>query len=273
MKIFIIILHFGDPKVTSDCIKSIISNRLSFEKIIVVDNGGNFEPSFENNLKVFKNRKNLGFAAGVNIGIKYALLKKADYILLLNNDTIVEEDFLSKLIAKSLKENIGILAPAIKFHKSGKVVYDLGGKLNVLFGRTTHNEVDKLDGNKLQVVDYVSGCCMLIKRQVLEKVGFFDERFFLYYEDVDFCLRAKKAGFKTYVLPSVSVYHKLSKSVGGVSNIAVYNQTKSALLFGKKYFGSFRLPNLLFIFSQSIYIFLKNPKVGKAAFLAIYRNL
>lgn len=270
MKIFIIVLHFGDPKITLNCIKSIFASKLDFAELVVVDNNQNFDAlNFKSRIGILRNKKNLGFAGGVNVGIKHALARGADYVLLLNNDTIVRQNFLNTLVKFGEQfENAGILGPAIKFRKDGKFVYDVGGKLNRIFGRTTHEEVYKILSKKPRIADYISGCTMLIKKDVFEKAGLFDDRFFLYYEDVDFCIRAKSKGFLTYVLPEVSIEHELSKSVGKDSAAAVYNQTKSALQFGKKHFSKTVIFNRFFIIAQSIYIFMKNPKIGVHAILA-----
>lgn len=271
-KVFIIVLHFGDKEVTNRCLKSIFIAKLNFEQLIVVDNSNNFSSSggLKNVIKIIKNKKNLGFSGGVNVGIKDALSNGADYILLLNNDTFVKENFLRQLLRFAGQfENAGIVGPAIKFERNGKVIYDIGGKVNKIFGRTTHTEVSRVRDKNERVVDYVSGCCMLIKKEVLEKVGLFDESFFLYYEDVDFCLRAKNKGFLTYILPSVYVGHELSNSVGKVSPIAVYHQTRSALLFGKKYFKKTLLLNRLFIVAQTLYFLIKKPMAGIRAIKAL----
>lgn len=270
MKTFIIILHFGDPAVTLDCVRSVIAKKLNFTELVVVDNNQNFDPkNFKGKIEILKNKKNLGFAGGVNVGIKYALSKKVDYILLLNNDTIVKNDFLKEIVTfMKLNETVGIASPAIKYKRGRSTVYDTGGKINKLFGRTTHNEVSQVLNKKPRQVDYVSGCCMLVKKEVFEKIGLFDERFFLYYEDVDFCIRAKNKGFFSYVLPEVFIEHALSKTVGKDSKVAVYNQTKSALQFGRKHFKSVLVLHRIFIIAQSTYVFIKNPKVGFSALLA-----
>ena len=277
MRIYIIVLHFGPLEVTLDCLRSIFANKLDFKELVVVDNNQNFnleDPKLQKKVKIIKNKKNMGFAGGVNVGIKYALSKKADYVLLLNNDTIIKQDFLNTLIKFSEKfENAGIVSPAIKFRKNGKFVYDIGGRLNKVFGRTTHEEVFRIIDRKSRQVDYVSGCAMLVKKEVFKKIGLFDEQFFLYYEDVDFCMRAKNKGFLSYVCPEVSIEHELSKSVGRVSPLAVYHQTQSAIKFGKKYYKKTRFLNLMFVFAQSLNIFRKNPKIGNSAFLAFYKNL
>jgi len=123
--------------------------------------------------------------------------------------------------------------------------------------------------------EYVSGCAMLIKTRVLKKVGLFDDQFFLYYEDVDFCLRANKKGFEIWVNPQASISHALSKSAGKGSKVSIYNQTKSALIFGEKYFNSpfKRVFNSSFILFQSILFTVKAPRNGIWAFKAIWDNL
>lgn len=299
-KVFLIILHFGDVKITQKCIESILRYEKEFEEIIVVDNTNKLKiESGElriNSIKIIRNNDNLGYAGGMNKGIEYAMSKKTDYILLLNNDILFEKPILKALIKHiENKKEVGIIGPSIKFVRDSETIYDMGGKVNMLFGRTSHNEVNENEMLKpnLQVfdseiaracgtqgseftegrvrydrvveADYVSGCCMLIKNDVFMKVGLFDEMFFLYYEDVDFCLRAKKAGFKTIVLPDVYVFHNLSQTVGKISSLGVSNQIKSALIFGKKHVGNMFL-NKLFVFFQCFVLLLKKPEMGIIAF-------
>lgn len=283
MKTFIIVLHFGDPKVTEDCLESILKHEKKFEEIIIVDNDTNlrfkiYDLRFKNKIKIIRNEKNLGYAEGMNVGIKYALAKGATHILLLNNDTIFEKPVLSSLVKFLMNQkDAGIVGPAIKFDKNGKIVFDLGGKVNMWLGKTKHTEFSSKDFKKVSPcfarrdlkTDYVSGCCLFIKKEVLEKIGLFDNDYFLYYEDVDFCLRAKKAGFNTYCLPSVYIVHSLSKAVGKDSSKAIYNQIKSALIFGRKHIKN-KIFNKIFVFTQSTYLFLKNPINGISAFKAIF---
>jgi len=275
-KVFVIVLHFGDSTTTNACLKSILKYQSNFERVLVIDNGLNFKTSIHNKrIEIIKPKSNLGYSAGMNIGIKYSLSQKADYVLLLNNDTKTEKDFISALLNLFKREKkLGIAGPAIKFRKSGKIVYDLGGKVNLLIGRTSHHEVKRITNTLPQNVDYVSGCCMLIKKEVLEKIGLLDEKFFLYYEDVDFCLRARKAGFIVSLLPEVSIYHDLSHSIGRNSSKAIYFQTVSGLFFGGKLGGLNKLYNFIYIFLQSVCFFLKNPTNGKYALLAfVNKNL
>ena len=191
--LFIIILNFNGGEDILACLKSLQLIKLPKgwqKEVLVIDNS----------------KKNLGFAKGMNVGIRRAIKNGAEAVLLLNQDTVVEKNFLASL----LENSADIVGPVIKFKRHGRWIYDLGGKINWWLGRTKHLEVL---GIKYQVssIDYVSGCAMMIKRPVLEKIGLLDERYFLYFEDADFCLRAKKAGFKVAVEPKSLIFHKLTE--------------------------------------------------------------
>lgn len=145
---------------------------------------------------------NRGFAKGANLGIKQSLDKGAERVLLINPDAKIS----SRDILKLSTNIADIVSPVLKFKRNGLDVFDFGGKVNLIFGRTTHYENLKPDN-----IDYVSGACMLVKREVFEKIGFLDERFFLYFEDADFCLRAKAAGFTVTVDQDVVVQHNITE--------------------------------------------------------------
>lgn len=272
MKIAVIILHYGDREITKTCIASLQRHETFPYELIVVNNMPEvMSPAMFSKKKiiVINNKKNLGFSGGVNIGIQYALRKKYDAVLLLNNDTTIVKPFLSEL-ADNLYGCIGIAAPAIRFKKDNHVLYDLGGKVNMWTSQTSHREVQKIASKKPVDVMYVSGCCMLITKDVFKKNGLFDERFFLYYEDVDFCLRARQKGFGIIVAPSVTINHALSASAGKMSNIAIYHLTKSLILFGKKYFNSGikKYVHRVFVLYQS-FVFLVKSRYGIYAWKAI----
>lgn len=192
-KLAIIILKFNGEEKLKTCLNSLNLARIAGDwqkEIIIIDN----------------TRNNLGFAAGVNQGIKKAQKLETDAVLLLNQDTQVERDFLSSLLSNPA----GIVAPVIKFHRKGEYVYDFGGKINRWLGRSTHVEFNHRDC-QAQSADYVSGCAMLIRRPVWEKIGLMDERFFLYFEDADYCLRAHRAGFKISVETKSLIEHYLEE--------------------------------------------------------------
>ena len=259
MKIAVVVLNYNGLQETRSCLNSlrrIKKNNIEVE-IIVVDNnstdGSQITLPKERGIKFMQNEKNLGFSGGNNRGIKYALEKNVDYVLILNNDTVVDENFLVNLVNN---KNADISSPKIyfekgfEFHKDrytekqlGEVIWYAGGNIdwqNIIGKHIGVDEVDNGQFSKSREVDFATGACMLVKREVFEKIGYFDEKYFLYLEDMDFCVRAKKAGFKILFEPKAVVWHKNAASIGGSgSNLQDYYFTKSRLLFALK-FAKFR---------------------------------
>ena len=257
-KVFVVVLHYKGRQFTRQCLLSLEKIRATdfSVKIVVVENHSP-EP-IEKLKKEFKkavflkNSQNLGFAEGNNVGIREVLKKKGDYVLVLNNDTTVDKNLLSELVRAAEKDRkIGIVAPKIYFapgyeyhlsrykpSEQGEVLWYAGGKIdwqNVLCSHRGVDEVDKGQYDKQVNTDYTSGCAMLIKRQVFEKFGLLDKRYFLYLEDVEFCQRAKKAGFKVFYVPKAKIWHfnAGSSEVGGP--LHDYFLTRNRMLFGLKY--------------------------------------
>lgn len=241
-KIFIVILNYNCKLDIIDCLKPLIQSLpVSRQSSIIIVDNASIDGSVQlikqkfPRLKIIENKKNLGFAAGNNIGIKYALKNGAEYVLLLNPDTIVKKGFLKPL----LKNPADIVAPVIKFKREKEWIYDFGGKINWCLGRSYHLETKS---QKLNLaIDYVSGCAMLIRKQVFEKIGFLDERFFLYFEDADFCLRARKAGFKIAVEPKSIISHKLREGKRK-SWLQIYHLLRSNLIFINRHISFWRKP-------------------------------
>ena len=246
IKLFIIILNFNGGRDIIECLNSLKKERA---KIVVVDNGSSdnslamIKKNFPK-VKIIENNKNLGFAGGNNIGICYAFKRNADAVMLLNQDSVAEKSFLEPL----LKNPADVVGPVIKFKRGKRWLYDYGGKINWLIGRTSHQESlvyfnndflpKKLD---FQEPDYISGCAMLIKRPVFREVGLLDERFFLYFEDADFCLRAKRAGFKIAIELKSMIFHSLDKEERK-SLFHVYHLLRSNLIFINRYISFWKKP-------------------------------
>lgn len=148
-------------------------------------------------------KENLGFAKAVNIGVKKAISFGATKVLLLNPDIKINK----KQILQLAKNQADIVSPVLKSNG----VCDYGGKVNWWIGRTHHEKIASSPAPRNDI-SYVSGACMMIDKKVFEKIGFFDERFFMYFEDVDFCLRAKQAGFKISINTKITVDHLLTKN-------------------------------------------------------------
>src|SRR3989344_9241292 len=200
-KVFIILLNWNNVKDTILCLRSLGDVNYKRISILVVDNNSSdnsvpelesFEknnPSF--NLEIIKNNENSGFAGGNNIGIDIALERGADYVLLLNNDTEVSPDFITPLLSEAEKnDKAGIITPSIFFYDERDLLW-FGGKTKIEWLRMEKAISNSLFKKKIPdnpvstKVNFFTGACMFIKRKVLEEVGGFDERFFLYFEDAD----------------------------------------------------------------------------------------
>ena len=260
-KVFVITLNYKGDKNTKELLESFLKvDKSSFLlTFLIVDNYPKKPIEIDTdkykglNLKVIYNRENLGFSGGNNKGIKYALEKGADYVLLINNDTTVDANFLKELFEISEeRENVGAVAPKIyfergyEFHKDrynaperGRVIWYAGGEIdwhNVIAKHRGVDEVDIGQYNETSETEFASGCAMLIKSEVLRKVGLIDPKYFLYYEDSDLSERIRGKGYKIYYCPSSVIWHKNAASSGGSgSDLQDYYITRNRMLFSLKY--------------------------------------
>jgi len=291
--VVISLLNFNGKKNTLDCLESLKNvKRDNFKlTIVVIDNASKEEFDLKSTaigdipLVVIKNNKNLGFSGGHNVVIKYGLENGADYILILNNDTYVDRNFLEELLKVGDQDNkIGILipkiyfAPSFEFHKNrykknelGKVFWYAGGEMdwgNVIGHHRGVDEVDKGQFDKTEETELATGCCMLLKKEVFDKVGMFDDKYFLYYEDADLCLRAKRKGFKIMYAPNSIIWHKNAGSAGGSGSVLQdYYITRNRLLFGFRYAP---LRSKLALFRESLSLLIKGREWQKRGVLDFY---
>jgi len=192
-------------------------------------------------INLIKNRENIGFPGGNNVGIKFALkFFEPDYILLLNNDTVVDENFLGELVKSGeSREDVGILGPKIYFYDEPQTIWSAGCKISWKLSRGIQigtSELDKGQYDTRKEVEYVSGSAFLIKTRVIKQIGLMDEEYFLYFEESDWTLRANKEGFKSLYNPSSHIWHKVSKSGGGISKpLGLYYITRNRWIFMKKW--------------------------------------
>lgn len=261
--ISIIIVNYNTPddtKATIDSLSQIEHSGFDY-RIIVVDNGSKdlltfSKPFLKKNPQVdlLRSESNLGFSGGNNLGIQHAIDHyDSDYYLLLNSDTIVTKDFLQELY-KMMKHDpkIGLAASKIYFYKNyeyfqdsyaeeekGKIIWYVGGKVdwtNLLSYHIGIDEVDRGQFEQVSETDYATGCVMMISREVIERIGPLDDRFFLYSEDVDYSLRVQVAGLKVMYCPNSVVYHKIGRSTGGAgSPLQQYYQTRNRLFLAMRH--------------------------------------
>lgn len=241
MKLSVVVLHYRHKEDTLECLSSVNKSDFKDFNIILVDNasGDEFQEEIAKwkNVVFIKSNKNSGYSGGNNQGIKRALGLGVEYILVINPDTTIKENTISCLIKGLEKNGAGLAAPKIYFANSKKIWY-AGAKLDLLNVIGTHRGVDEEDRgqyDKDEETDGVSGGAFLAKREVFERVGLFDERYFLYYEDADLSFRAKKTSFKIMYIPEAVVYHKNARSTGLGSPLQDYYITRNRMLFAAKF--------------------------------------
>lgn len=244
-KVGIVLLNYNGSKDTLECIDSLKKIEYNNYVIIVVDNASKSEDLYElekikSEVVLIKSESNLGFAGGNNIGIEYARKIDCEYVLLLNNDTVVEPDFLNKLVDYSEKnKDAGIVGPKIMYFDNRDVIWSAGGKID--FKRfcafnLAEKEIDNGQYDSYKEVDFISGCAMLIRKDILDKIGGLPEEYFMYYEDVDYSLMVTNYGDKIVYCPEAKIYHKVSISSGGEeSPNRIYFSNRARKIFMKKY--------------------------------------
>jgi len=216
-KVGIVILNWNGKAVSSECLDSLKKTKYPNLEIYLVDNASTdgSQKHFKTNYPwviLIENGENLGFTGGNNKGIREALKRGANYILLLNNDTIVAPDFLNELVKAGQKRgDVGILCPKIYYYDYPDMLWYAGGNISLFRGIPKHFGFQKKDNRKYDQeyeVNFITGCAFLIKREVIEKIGLLDENLFIYSEDSDWSLRALKAGYKGLYVPSSKIWHK-----------------------------------------------------------------
>ncbi len=239
----------------------------------------------EDHIIIIRSEENKGFSGGFNIGIREALAKGADYILIINNDTQVFPDMMEKLLRVFDSDPaIAVAIPKIyfakghEFHKArykseelGKVLWYAGGYIDWDNVISTHRGVDEVDHgqyDKIESTEFATGCCMLLKKEALERVGLFDERYFLYYEDADLSVRLNKAGLLIYYVPAAMIYHFNSVSSGGPGNkLHDYFLTRNQMLFG---FAHASMRSKIALIKQSIRLLFTGRYYQRRAIIDFY---
>ena len=212
------------------------------------DAGGGKEKEIENlpsnrKLTIIKNENNYGFAEGNNIAMRYAMKAlnlNPDYVLLLNNDTVVDKRFLGELVkVAESDERVGIVGPKNCYYDyNGRkdVINFAGGKFNVWKGQSYHigiNEIDKGQYDEIREVDYINGSCLLARREMIKNTGLLSLNYFTYWEENDWCMRGYRAGYKSVYVPKAKMWHKIAASSSGTTH--VYYMAKNRFLFMRQH--------------------------------------
>lgn len=197
----------------------------------------------DNKLILIKNSKNYGFAEGNNIGIRFTLnFLNPDYLLILNNDTIVKKNFLNELVFLAQNDNnIGVTGPKILFYEYNglnNVINSAGCEFSFFKGQPSRigvSEVDRGQFDEIKEVDYLEGACLLLKKDVIKKVGLFDASFFAYWDENDLCMRIQRAGFKCTYAPKSQIWHKGGSSFKKTSDLREYLMIRNQIWFMSRY--------------------------------------
>ncbi|MDZ7339509.1 MAG: glycosyltransferase family 2 protein [candidate division KSB1 bacterium] len=242
----IIILNWNNPDDTLACLRSVMALDYPTDRwqVIVVDNGSTDDSvarirAAYPDVLLIETGANLGYAEGNNVGIRYALQTHPDHILILNNDTEVRPDFLSRLVEEAESDpSIGVVGPKMYFLNPPDMVFAAGSLVKWAEGTLDHRGIWKresdcgpLYANSPEDVDFIVGCGVLFRREVLEEIGLLDNRYYLNFEDVDICIRAQRAGYRVRYTPHAVLYHKVSATLGQASPQNTYYMTRNGLLF------------------------------------------
>jgi len=239
-----VVLNYRTPDDTYLAVSSLRASRRPVDELIVVDNGSCDTPIAALHrawppVTYLRTARNLGYSGGVNIGIREALRRGADRVLLVNSDVIVPPDCAERLErALDGTPGAGIAGPIVLGRSDPDLIGSLGMSYRPASGRMRHRayglHADALALPPAQPVDGVSGCLMLVTRDVFEAIGLLDEDYFFSFEDLDFCLRARRAGFSTVLAGLASVHHEGGRSIGAQSPRRLYFAARGHLMLARR---------------------------------------
>lgn len=245
----IVILNYKNYNDSFSCIESVLKIQYQPYVIVLVDNNsedGSLErlkKDFYKNdkIKFLALKRNDGYAVGNNRGIEFALSSGAEYICILNNDTVVEDDFLNKMISfMSEKKEYGITSPLIcDFYKNNSI-QSAGANINLMTGKqelllyeAKISDIEK--GLIISQPDYLGGACLLARSDIFHKIGYIPEYYFLFYEEADWCFMARNKGVKLACITDAKIYHKGSSTIKKIKGLSRYYLTRNSVLFERKY--------------------------------------
>jgi GT2 family glycosyltransferase len=252
--VYAVTLNWNRRQDTLECLASLKQQTYPNLRLLVVDNHSNdgspqaIADSFPD-VDLVINSDNLGFGKGFNIGMRRAIELDAAFVFTVNNDTLFDPDCLAQLVSHS-SPVVGLLAPLIYYAGQPKVIWSMGGKTS----QWTLEKISRWDGlpdpgNWPEVIeqDFVTGCGLLFPRQTLERVGFWDESFFMYYEDSDLSMRVRRAGLRINVIPAAKMWHKVASSSGGAASPNErYWMARSSVHYFRKHTRGLQIPVVLF---------------------------
>jgi GT2 family glycosyltransferase len=273
----IVVINWNGLADTRECLHSLQAIDYTNAHIFVVDNGSKDDEAttisreFDGFAEVVRLPENRGFTGGANAGIERALTEGLDYVLLLNNDTIADPVFLTNLVRAAQEiPNLAAICPKTYFYGRPRTIYSTGGSVSLWRGvarQTGRGEEDRGQFDEIAARGYADGVCMLIPATALRKVGLLDEQYFAYWEETDWCIRARDLGLRCYYVPTARIWHKASRSQAPDARFH-YLYRRNALLFVRKRGSPLQrvtaLAMHLFVYGPAY--FLRHPtRIARAA--------
>jgi len=239
----IIVLTYNGLDLTLDCIRSLDRQTGAAFDVVIVDNAspdGTAEALHRRrpDLKVLQAGSNLGYAGGNNLGLRHAMRSGDGPFMLLNNDTLLEPDCIRSLLATLDRQpGIGILGPMVYTWGDGRTISSAGGQIDWRHADAINIGAGEPDEGQygLRPVDFINGCSLLITRQAVEKAGLLDERYFMYWEETDWCTRVRRAGFDVRFEPRARLRHKTTILPAELGPTALYYMTRNRVLFFRQH--------------------------------------
>jgi len=277
--LYTILVNWNLKQDTLDCVASLFAAGACAGQVIVVDNGSSdgsvqaLQKQFGAAVHIIESGHNLGFAGGCNLGLAYALERRAKWIFILNNDTVVDRALFAEW-ARAVGSGAGyaIIAPLILYFNAPDRIWYLGDRL-VPTSLITHsigrNQIDKGQFRPLVPVDFICGCGMFIQCEVFEQIGCLDASFFMYAEEVDFCQRARTAGFRLACATRAKIWHKISVSADRDRPTTRYLRIRNQIRFYRRYARWYQAPPLFaFTLLRSLSIALGDLAGRRPALIA-----
>ena len=239
-KVSIVILNWNGKKDTIECLDSLKKITYKNYEVILVDNGST-DGSVEclkqlcSGIEFIENEKNLGCAEGNNVAVRRAVVRGTDYVLLLSNDTVVHPNFLTELVNVLKNDSsIGIVGPTVYYYSVKDRIQSAGGRICWYRGQTPHfTNKDDIKFSQTRDVDYIMGCALLARSELFKKIGYINKDYFAYWEETDWCARAKKAGYRIVHVPTAKIWHKGEATSKKISGFYEYHMTRNMFWFMK----------------------------------------
>ena len=256
---WVILVNYNGAEDTIECIRSLQATKMDNMRILIVDNASKeqdkeqLQTVLDDKVECLFLPENLGFGVANNKGVAYALSQNAEYLLLLNNDTVVSQDLFCVFYEHADKDRV--LVPAIYYYDYPSEFWYAGGEISRWKGTSVHRTKASPEGQ----IGFATGCCIFLHRSIVERYGLFDENYFMYYEDTDFSIKMQQCGVMIYYVPAAKIWHKVGRSSKKITGFQEYYLQRNRLYLIYKYRKHFLFPvcMMYFIITRGIMLFVR----------------